>query len=205
MKSSFLLIAALVTLAFVALTVSPRDGSAQATTIDTASDYFCAPSFENSVCETTVVVGSTVTWQVSGGVHTVTQCDASFTTCPPPAGFDSGLLNDGGTFAQTFNSAGVIPYFCAFHPDQMRGRILVQAQTTATPALTASPGVQTPSQPRATSVPGTTASTPAQVPASGGPPSGGFPWVAMSLGVALVGASVAAGTSALAVARRRED
>ena len=103
--------AMLVVMVASTLALCAGSGRAQPVTIDAGNNYFCAPTFEDSVCETTVTVGSTVTWQVSGGIHTVTQCDASFSACPPGGGFDSGLLNSGGTFAHTFNTPGTIPYY----------------------------------------------------------------------------------------------
>jgi len=201
MKRLALSTAALALISLATLAVSPRDGHAQATTIDTGNFFFCSASFENSVCETTVTVGSVVTWQVSGGVHNVTECDASFATCPPPGGFDSGLL-DGDTYSQTFNSPGTTSYYCAFHPDQMRGRILVQAQPTATtaPTVTSSPRAQTP--PVVTAGP-TAVSGPAQIPASGGQTGDSLPWLALAIGMILVAIGGAAGGWALATARSR--
>ena len=196
--------AVLAAISLVMLAVSPRDGNAQATTIDTGSFYFCSASFESGICDTTVTAGSTVTWQVSGGVHNVTECDATFATCPPAGGFDSGQLSSGGTFAQTFNAPGTISYYCAFHPDQMRGRILVQAQATATtvPTVTSSPSAQTP--PVVTAGP-TTVSGPAQIPASGGQTGDSLPWLALAIGVTLVAIGGAAGCWALGTVRSRSD
>jgi len=202
MKRLAFSVAALAVIALAALAASPPDGHAQATTIDVGSDYFCAASFENSVCETTVAAGSTVTWQVTGGVHNVTQCDASFATCPPPGGFDSGLLN-GGAYSQTFASPGTISYYCAFHPDQMRGRILVQAQSTATP-IPSTPGpAGTPTPgPAATSAQGVSPS-PVQVPSGGGATGGSFPLVAVAIAVTLLAIGGVAGAGAFTTARIR--
>jgi hypothetical protein len=88
--------------------------------------YFCDPSFSGSVCETNISVGNTVTWQwVGAATHTVTECDDTFTTCPPAGGFDSGTLGNGATFSHTFNAAGSFEYRCNIHTTQMRGRINV--------------------------------------------------------------------------------
>jgi plastocyanin len=67
---------------------------------------------------TIVHVGDTVTWANSGGVsHTVTS-DAG--------AFDSGILQPGGSYSQTFNTPGVYPYHCEIHP-QMTGMVIVNA------------------------------------------------------------------------------
>jgi plastocyanin len=191
-------------LALTAAVSLPGVADAQSTTIDTGNFYFCSASFQNGVCDTTVTAGSTVTWAVSAGPHTVTQCDASFTTCPPSGGFDSGLLNTGGTYAQTFNTAGTIAYRCEFHPTQMRGSITVQSQATAspTPAPTSVPGGATAvptSAPAAGQASGSP--TPAQVPASGGEPGGGAA-DALILGMALVVGGALAGAAGLQALRR---
>jgi plastocyanin len=182
------------------LALSAAPSSAQSTTIDVGDFYFCDSSFQGAVCDTTVVAGSTVTWSLSGAaLHTVTQCDASFTTCPPSGGFDSGALSSGNSFAQTFSTPGTIPYYCAFHAAQMRGRIVVQAQPTATQAATATPvaGSATPVPTTGSAgVPGAT-DAPAQVPPSGGPPADSASSAALALGVSLVLAGLVATAVAL--------
>jgi plastocyanin len=75
----------------------------------------------------TVSVGATVTWTSTGQKpHTVTADDGSF---------DSGTLNNGGSFSQTFAEAGTFPYFCQFHGgkggEAMAGTIIVAAQSAA--------------------------------------------------------------------------
>jgi plastocyanin len=152
--------------------VSQNDTQAADVTVEAGNLYFCSPSFENGVCETTIAAGDTVTWDNVGGFHTATQCDASFTTCPPAGGFDSGTLSTGGTFAHTFATAGTYPYYCALHPTAMRGRVIVQAVQTATPA----PDAQT----TATAAPGQTAAAGNQSTGAGGtgtpgPVAGGIP------------------------------
>ena len=67
----------------------------------------------------TVPVGSTVTWTNSGSrPHTVTADDGSF---------DSGRLDPGEQFSQTFDQAGTFTYHCGFHPE-MQGSIVVTEQ-----------------------------------------------------------------------------
>jgi plastocyanin len=55
----------------------------------------------------TVKAGTTVTWtNADGAAHTVTANDGSF---------DSGSLDKGATFSQTFSKAGTFAYHCTFH------------------------------------------------------------------------------------------
>ena len=78
----------------------------------------------------TVPVGATIVWTNKGQkAHTVTADDGSF---------DSGTLNNGGQFTQTFTKAGTIPYFCRFHGgkggEAMAGAIIVAEQSAAAAA-----------------------------------------------------------------------
>jgi plastocyanin len=64
----------------------------------------------------TVPAGATVTWTNGGSrPHTVTADDGSF---------DSGRLDPGEQFSQTFDQPGTFTYFCGFHPE-MQGSIVV--------------------------------------------------------------------------------
>jgi len=122
--------------------------SAADTTIDASNLYFCAPALQGAVCETTISAGDTVTWQIVLGSHTVTECNDTFTVCPPAGGFDSGFLSGGATFAHQFNSTGGFEYWCALHPSLMRGRIIVQqAAPTPSPSPTPPPGSTPPLPP----------------------------------------------------------
>lgn len=70
----------------------------------------------------TVAEGTTVTWtNNSDAPHTVT-ADGRL--------FDSGQVDENGTFEQTFSTAGEFAYHCAFH-DYMHGtvRVLAAGQT----------------------------------------------------------------------------
>ncbi len=70
--------------------------------------------------EITVPAGSTVTWTNTGNLpHTVTKEEG------PGDDFDSGTLEPGDTYEQTFDSAGTIDYVCTIHPNQ-RGQITVE-------------------------------------------------------------------------------
>lgn len=63
-----------------------------------------------------VKVGDKVTWTNQGGVaHTVTFDEG---------GIDSGSLQAGGTFAQTFATAGTFAYHCSIH-SSMTGTVVV--------------------------------------------------------------------------------
>ena len=69
--------------------------------------------------------GTTVTWTNTGvAPHTVTAEDDSF---------DSGTLESGATFEQTFAEPGTYPYLCQIHP-QMTGTIDVVGTTAVEPA-----------------------------------------------------------------------
>lgn len=71
----------------------------------------------------TVSVGTTVTWTNKDPVaHTAT----SGTPGNPTGTFASGNLGQNETFSHTFDTAGTINYFCAIHPTQMTGQIVVQ-------------------------------------------------------------------------------
>jgi plastocyanin len=70
----------------------------------------------------TVPAGATVTWTNAGSrPHTVTADDGSF---------DSGRLDPGEQFSQTFDQPGTFTYFCGFHPE-MQGSVVVTEQAAA--------------------------------------------------------------------------
>jgi plastocyanin len=70
----------------------------------------------------TVPAGTTVTWTNAGSrPHTVTADDGSF---------DSGRLDPGEQFSQTFEQPGTFTYHCGFHPE-MQGSIVVTEQQAA--------------------------------------------------------------------------
>lgn len=65
-----------------------------------------------------IPVGATVTWTNSDTVpHTVTARDRGL--------LQSGTLNPGDSYSQTFDQPGTIDYFCEFHAN-MKGTIIVQ-------------------------------------------------------------------------------
>ncbi len=52
--------------------------------VDVGDVYFCDHPLPVASVETNITAGDTVTWNWVGSLpHTVTQCDDTFTTCPP--------------------------------------------------------------------------------------------------------------------------
>jgi plastocyanin len=71
----------------------------------------------------TVTAGTTVTWTNNEAItHTVTSGIPS----APDGMFDSGNLNQGGTFHFTFATKGTFQYFCRVHATMMKATITVQ-------------------------------------------------------------------------------
>lgn len=71
----------------------------------------------------TVAVGTTIKWTNKDNVaHTV----SSGTPGSPNGTFESGNLNNGGTFSFTFNTKGTFLYYCKLHQDVMTGTVVVQ-------------------------------------------------------------------------------
>lgn len=88
---------------------APSDAPAEATA-PVISDFAFDPD------PISITVGDTVTWTNEDGfAHTVTADDDSF---------DSGNLDSGATFEQTFDEAGEFAYHCNIHP-QMTGTVSV--------------------------------------------------------------------------------
>ena len=180
--------------------VAAQPAGAVTEQVESGDNYFCAPSFQNGVCTTTVTAGDTVNWNIVEGVHTVTECDAAYSTCPVAGGFDSGALQAVTTFSQTFDTVGDFAYFCEIHPIEMRGVISVVAAATAVATPTADAGGASTTADAAGGA--SPVANPAAVPASGGEPAtDGLPLQALIL--ALGGALALAGAAALYSARRR--
>jgi len=167
--------------------------SADDTTVDAGSNWFCSSQYDGGVCDTNITAGDTVTWNFIQGFHTATQCGADFSPCPLSGGFDSDIVDPGLTYSRTFDTAGTYWYYCALHPSDMKGRIIV---AEATPSPTAAP------TDGATAAP-TQAATPAGIPATGGPPgeSGVATGALLALGAGLLIAGT--GGFVLAPPRRR--
>ena len=72
-----------------------------------------------------IALGGTVTWEnTDNAAHTATGGTPSD---GPSGAFDSSLVMAGGSFAQTFDTAGTYPYFCMVHP-WMQGTVVVEAE-----------------------------------------------------------------------------
>jgi plastocyanin len=83
--------------------VFPTTGSAQTD----AGPSVSVQDFQFNPVNAQVPAGATVTWTFDGAsAHTVTADDASF---------DSGTMNQGGTFTMTFDTPGTYAYYCAIH------------------------------------------------------------------------------------------
>lgn len=81
--------------------------------------------FAFSPATLTIQVGDTVTWTNLDTVqHTATSTSGAF---------DSGLLDQNGSYSFTFTQPGTYDYLCTPHP-YMTGQIVVQAAPAATPA-----------------------------------------------------------------------
>lgn len=177
-----------------AFALNPLSTSAD-TTIETGSNWYCSPSFSGGTCTTNITTGETVTWSLSQGSHTITECNPG-PACPKVGGFDSDGLDQGQTYSRQFTTAGSYDYYCAFHPSDMFGVIVV---TDPSPSPTPAP-----TQPGQTAGPTQTlAGQPAAPARSGGELSDGASslWLLLAgLGVAVM---LASGTLAFAAVRRR--
>src|SRR5829696_8834484 len=84
----------------------------------------------------TVPAGATVTWSNAGGrPHTVTADDGSF---------DSGRLDPGEQFSQTFDQPGTFTYHCGFHPEMQGSIVVADSQEEAVPSAEATPAAPEP-------------------------------------------------------------
>lgn len=179
-----------------ALTAGPA--AAEDKTVDVGPAYFCSPSFEDVSCETDVAAGDTVTWTVSSGTHTVSECtDDTFSSCS--SGFESGIIFPQDTFAQTFDSPGTFYYRCNLHPTQMIGEVVVAA-ATATP--TPAPATTAPAAATAAATTAAASATAAQLPSTGGDTGstpGDAPWYGMLM---LAGLLFSGAALSFAAARR---
>jgi plastocyanin len=68
-------------------------------------------------------VGDTVTWTLVDGGHSVTSRPSQ------PQKWDSGVLNKGKTFQETFTHAGRYQYYCKPHESFMRATLVVGKDT----------------------------------------------------------------------------
>jgi len=86
----------------------------------------CMTAVAFNPTDLTITAGTMVTWQNGSAVtHTVSSATGSTQT------YDSGNIPSGGTYSQTFNTAGTYDYYCKFHgtngtpPTGMSGTITV--------------------------------------------------------------------------------
>jgi plastocyanin len=75
---------------------------------------------QSGTSTTTVRAGQMVSWTWVSGPHSTT----SGVCCGPDGKWDSGIRS-GGTFSQSFPSAGTFPYYCTVHGSMMTGRVVV--------------------------------------------------------------------------------
>jgi plastocyanin len=91
----------------------PAGGGGGAETVD-MKDIKYVPA------DITVDAGTTITWTNSDQVpHTVTKDGG------PGPDFDSGNIDPGGTYEETFDTPGTIDYVCTIHPGQ-EGSVTVE-------------------------------------------------------------------------------
>ena len=88
----------------------------------------------------TIGVGETVTWEnTDNAAHTATGGSA---VDGPSGVFDSSLIMTGGSYSNTFDTAGTYPYLCMVHP-WMQGTVVVGGSASE-PADTVPPQVLVP-------------------------------------------------------------
>ena len=90
---------------------APSAAASEAASADAGggSDAVTIQNFAFGPNSLSVAVGSTVTWtNADSAAHTATADDGSF---------DSKSIAAGGTFSQTFDTAGTFAYHCSIHPN----------------------------------------------------------------------------------------
>jgi plastocyanin len=114
-------------LALTAIAVAAASSSGGERNVAIPGKFF-APSRE------VVLIGDTVTWHNGDATsHSVTADDGSF---------DSGAFGPGGSFSQTFASAGTYKYHCSIHR-YMRGEVDVYALALKAPGYAVPFGLST--------------------------------------------------------------
>ena len=115
-KTAGFLVAAMLLLAACSSSAATSAPTTAATAAPPTSAPASAPDFSFDPGAAAVKVGDKVTWTNQGAVaHTVTFDEG---------GIDSGSLQAGGTFAQTFATAGTFAYHCNIH-SSMTGTVVV--------------------------------------------------------------------------------
>ena len=109
------------------LTLCPRVASGATVTVMVGPNCLCfMPS------SVTIHPGDTVQWTWSSSGHSSTSGSPGM----PNGLWDSGILNQGAVFTQTFNTVGSFPYYCTPHGSccNMVGTVTVVSNPTPTPA-----------------------------------------------------------------------
>lgn len=172
-------------LAVVAVVTGLADGGRQtyAAGATVTVDNFSFTDATSGTSVTTIQAGETVTWpwaDTAGVPHTSTSTNV-------PAGastWDSGVHAPPFTFGPvTFSVPGTYTYQCAVHPTQMVGTIIVQADSSPTPAPSNTPRPAT-----RTSTP---SPAPTDTPMATPPPSSPAPATAPPVEPALIAAPTA--------------
>src|SRR6266403_3068658 len=132
MKTSSGRLAVLVMTIAVLLAFRPTVATATTVTVTVGNGgFFFSPS------SVTIHPGDTVQWTWSSSGHSSTSGSPGM----PNGLWDSGILNQGAVFTQTFNTVGSFPYYCTPHGAccNMVGTVTVVSNPTPTPSPTATP------------------------------------------------------------------
>ena len=99
----------------------------------------------------TIAASGTVTWQAIDDDHEIV-----FVSAAPPGG-NLGEIEEGSSATRTFNAAGTYDFECLRHRDKgMRGTIVVQSSSSASPPPSTPPASPPPTTPPPSAPPGST-------------------------------------------------
>ena len=108
------------TSAFSLSTLTTSGSGVQVSILPNSSINESSPGYSPDVIHVVIGVNNTVTWTNNDQTtHTVTAIDGTF---------DSGLLQPGQMFVETFDSPGTYQYHCQIHP-WMNGTVIVTQQS----------------------------------------------------------------------------
>ena len=98
-------------------TPTPTTGSPAPTTASVKASNFKWQDDVSGTPVTTIKVGGTITWTITGGRHQLERVAPSAANgCDQlDASFDSGELTSGQTVTRTFTKAGTFGYHCGIH------------------------------------------------------------------------------------------
>lgn len=115
MKRIHILFLIIITILAFALVGCSYGKSAQTPVQGTEKNTVTIQDFKFNPAEITIQKGDTITWiNNDSAAHTVTG-----------TGINSGSLEKGKSFKQTFNETGTFDYHCTPHPS-MKGKIIVK-------------------------------------------------------------------------------